>query len=181
MFRPLLEQAPRPGARRWFERFRLIDRGDHVEWRGRGKGPVRRWRLPDQPVGDYPALAAVVRIFYPHPVPAFAGSYRIVFVDERGTSLASIGAPLGRRAVPAGLAHAMFPDEAFRGLAARGVPLVQEEPVAEKEFLRRHPEPGLNILARWSRLYPRAAVVVPVVRIMLVITVALWLGWRYSG
>ena len=132
-------------------KYRLIDRGDHVEWTD-GK-QTKRWRLRDQGYADpsLPVLHSVARL---HSGSALApieqlDTVRPIYCDPDGHFLGYVSAP---RMWIKKLSEQCYPDEVFAALRDRGVGLADEKFVTVEQVERAHPGmSGNSVLSFYRR------------------------------
>lgn len=155
IFQPRTDKLEKPVTVRFYERRKLTDYGDHVEWTNGKK--TYKWRLPDQTdcPSEYPVLKHIM--FVPN---TRTGTYKVVlvkmlrvsFVAEDGSILAEFASP--NTYLPVDLLNKILPDEAYTELESRGVTRVTEHYDSMQALYRAHPDRNHNWFTRSFAMHP---------------------------
>jgi hypothetical protein len=155
-----------PVQKRLVQKYRLVDRGDHVEWTDGKK--VQRWRLSDQGNADpsLPVLAGVARLHSSSAVVSTVKAVRPIYCDPSGAFLAFACAP---RMWIRELSEKCYPPAVFGPLTERGVTLADESMATVMQVEKAHPGMSTN---KALSFYRRHALLVIVAAFVVAIVIA---------
>lgn len=151
-------------------RYRLIDRGDHVEWSD--GATVKRWRLRDQSAAaeSLPILDSVVRLRSRSavvPTSRFA-IVRTVYCAPDGRFL---GYATAKPFWSKDLADRCYPRRVFATLEARGVPFIVEDPITVERLEKAHPGISENKLLSLYRRHAFLVIVAVFAAILAIVEI----------
>ena len=178
IFQPRAQALNTKVSRQIYERRKLTDCGNHVEWTDGKK--VWKWRLPDQTNGpaEYPVLKSI--LFVPmHPaLPVADKTVRVAFIADDGHLLTHLStrSPI----LPQKLLDIILPVEAFARLEKRGVQRVIQPYHTVADFYRAHPDPTMSKFSLSFALHPGRWVWGTLISIVIIVNAILLLTGYYD-
>ncbi|MDQ2958101.1 MAG: hypothetical protein M3Y42_14190 [Actinomycetota bacterium] len=164
-----------PQQTRLVRQYALTDRGDHIEWTD-GK-QVKRWRLADQAGADpsLPILSTVSRLHSGSAVAPIGrlDTVRPIYCDPDGRFLGYASAP---RLWIKQLSEQCYPPQAFHGLLARGVELVDERFATVEQVERAHPGMSSSQVVSFYRRHAFLVILAIFIVVIAVVELITFLG-----